>query len=114
MFKLTKFDYLTSVIAIGDVCSTYRFRYVKMSVTPSQDVSSQYSTPSSQRKTFALAGGVSMQVVGHGKQKISDAHMVIQLEFKFPNDSNVYKIGECLCCVRKKICILSYLDTWAS
>ena len=55
-----------------------------------------------------------MQVVGHGKQKISDAHMVIQLEFKFPNDSNVYKIGECLYCVRKKIYILSYLDTWAS
>ena len=36
-----------------------------------------------------------MEVVGHGKQKATDIHMVIQLEFKFPNDPSVYKVGLC-------------------
>ena len=35
-----------------------------------------------------------MEVVGHGKQKATDIHMVIQLEFKFPNDPSVYKVGK--------------------
>ena len=44
-----------------------------------------------------------MQVVGHGKQEASDMHMIIQLEFKFPNDPNVYKVGKiCQSFISKK------------
>ena len=37
-----------------------------------------------------------MEVVGHGKQKATDIHMVIQLEFKFPNDPSIYRVGKCI------------------
>ena len=52
---------------------------------------SVHSQNPSQTKTFSL---ISMEVVGHGKQKATDIHMVIQLEFKFPNDPCVYKVGK--------------------
>ena len=56
---------------------------------------SVHSQNPSQTKTFLLAGRISMEVVvGHGKQKATDIHMVIQLEFKFPNDPSVYKVGK--------------------
>ena len=55
---------------------------------------SVHSQNPSQTRIFSLAGGISMEGVGHGKQKATDIHMVIQLEFKFPNDPCVYKVGK--------------------
>ena len=64
---------------------------------------SVHSQNPSQTKTFSLAGGITMEVVCHGKQKATDIHMVIQLEFKFPNDPSVYKVGKCICDEKQRV-----------
>ena len=48
---------------------------------------------SSSQKIWALSKGT-MRIVGHGKKKPSDPHMVLQLEFTFENDPRTRKVGK--------------------
>ena len=57
-----------------------------------QNPPSTQSTGSSQ-KTWALLNGT-MKIVGHGKKKPSDPHMMLKLEFQFENEPRIRKVGK--------------------
>ena len=76
--------------------STYNFQLFKeMSENPDGEPPVVQSSQSSSQhdKIWALKGG-SMRVVSSAKKKPSDNYMVLQLEFKFANETRPRRIGK--------------------
>lgn len=65
----------------------------QQSLPPTQQNPPSTQSSSSSQKIWALSKGT-MRIVGHGKKKPSDLHMVLQLEFTFENDPRTRKVGK--------------------
>ena len=65
----------------------------QQNLPPTQQNPPSTQSSSSSQKIWALSKGT-MRIVGHGKKKPSDPHMVLQLEFTFENDPRTRKVGK--------------------
>ena len=65
----------------------------QQNLPPTQQNPPSTQSSSSSQKIWALSKGT-MRIVGHGKKKPSDLHMVLQLEFTFENDPRTRKVGK--------------------